>query len=90
LSVDPDAPPIHDGLVHDYRMGEAIATPGFLGVHRTRLDAPVRALAIDAGNNAHVLARIGTAWWLVNLDIRRAITSFEVGANPALDGQGGR
>jgi hypothetical protein len=90
LSVDPNAQPVHDGLVHDYRMGEAIATPGFLGVRRTRLEAPVRTLAIDAGNNAHVLARSADAWWLVNLDIRRAITRFEIGANPALDGQGER
>jgi hypothetical protein len=84
LSVDPNAPPIHDGLVHDYRMGEAIGSPGFLGVRRSVLAAPVRALAIDAGSNAHVLARSADAWWLVNLDIRRAITRFEVGANPAL------
>jgi hypothetical protein len=90
LSVDPNAPPIHDGLVHDYRLGEAIATPGFLGVRRTALDAPARALAIDAGNNAHVLARSGQAWWLVNLDIRRAITRFEVSVNPALEAQGER
>lgn len=90
LSVDPDAPPIHDGLVHDYRMGEAIAMPGFLGVRRTVLTAPVRTLAIDAGNNAYVLARSADAWWLVNLDIRRAITRFEIGANPALEGQGSR
>lgn len=90
LSVDPNAPPIHDGLVHDYRMGEAIAAPGFLGVRRSLLSAPAHALAIDAGNNAHVLARSAGAWWLVNLDIRRAITRFEVGANPALGGQGER
>jgi len=87
ISVDPNAAPVHDGLVHDYRMGEAIAAPGFLGVRRSLLSAPARALAIDAGNNAHVLARSAGAWWLVNLDIRRAITRFEVSANPALEGQ---
>jgi hypothetical protein len=90
LSIDPEAPPIFDGLVHDYRMGEAVAAPGFLGVRRTPLAVPVRALAIDAGNNAHVLARSAQAWWLVNLDIRRAITRFEWTSNPALAGQGER
>jgi hypothetical protein len=90
LSIDPDAPPVYDGLVHDYRMGEAIATPGLLGVRRTVLTAAVRSLAVDAGNNAYVLARSAHAWWLVNLDIRRATTRFEIGANPELNAQGER
>ena len=36
ISYDPAAEPIHDGYVHDYRMGESIAKPGFQGVRRTR------------------------------------------------------
>jgi len=84
LSVDPNAPPVFDGLVHDYRMGEGVASPGFLGVRRTPLPAPVGALAVDDSNNAHVLARSADSWWLVNLDIRRPITRFDLGANPAL------
>jgi hypothetical protein len=84
LSVDPNAPPVFDGLVHDYRMGEGVASPGFLGVRRTPLSAPVSALAVDANNNAHVLARGADAWWLINLDIRRPITRFELAPNPEL------
>jgi hypothetical protein len=84
LSVDPDAPPVFDGLVHDYRLGEGVASPGFLGVRRTPLPAPVGALAVDATNNAYLLARAADAWWLVNLDIRRPITRFELDANPPL------
>jgi len=84
LSVDPNAPPVFDGLVHDYRMGEGVASPGFLGVRRTPLPAPVGALAVDANNNAHVLARGADAWWLINLDIRRPITRFELAPNPEL------
>jgi hypothetical protein len=90
ISVDPSSPPVFDGLVHDFRMGEAISAPGFLRARRTLLTAPVQALAIDAGNNAHVLALSAQAWWLVNLDIRRAITRFELTNNPALAGQGER
>ncbi len=79
LSVDPLAPPVHDGLVHDYRMGEAIATPGFLGVRRAPLDAPVRALAADARGGPHVLARSADgAWLLINLDVRRAIGRYAI------------
>ena len=36
ISYDPKAAPIYDGLVHDYKMGEAIAKPGYHGVRRTR------------------------------------------------------
>lgn len=90
LSIDPQAPPVYDGLVHDFRMGEAVAAPGFLGVRRTPLAAAARSVAVDAGNNAHVLVLSARAWWLVNLDIRRAITRFEIGANPELNAQGER
>ena len=79
LSVDPQAPPVHDGLVHDYRMGEAIASPGFLGVRRTPLAAPLRALAADARGGPYVLARSADgAWLLINLDVRRAIARYEI------------
>jgi hypothetical protein len=79
LSVDPKAPPVHDGLVHDYRMGEAIATAGYLGVRRTPLAAPIRALAADAGGGPHVLARSADgAWLLINLDVRRAIGRYVI------------
>jgi hypothetical protein len=79
LSVDPQAPPVHDGLVHDYRMGEAIAAPGFLGVRRTPLEAPVRALAADARGGPHVLAQSADgAWLLINLDVRRAIARYVI------------
>jgi hypothetical protein len=76
LSVDPAAAPVFDGLVHDHRMGEAIATPGFLGVRRTPLDAPVDALAADAAGGPFVLARGAGAWLLINLDVRRAIARY--------------
>ena len=41
ISYNPKAEPIFDGYVHDYKMGEAIAKPGFLGVKRTQLDEPL-------------------------------------------------
>jgi hypothetical protein len=79
LSVDPQAPPVHDGLVHDYRMGEAIAAPGLLGVRRTPLEAPVHALAADARGGPYVLARgAASAWLLINLDVRRVIARYAI------------
>lgn len=76
LSIDPDAPPVHDGLVHDWRLGEALPSPGFLGVRRTPLGAPALALAADAAGSAYVLVRTPEAWLLVNLDVRRAIARY--------------
>jgi hypothetical protein len=73
LSVDPNAPPVHDGLVHDYRLGEAIAAPGYLGVRRTRLDAPALSLDADARGAAYVVVNASTAQLIVNLDVRRVI-----------------
>jgi hypothetical protein len=89
LSTDPQAEPIYDGLVHDHRMAEALATPGFLNPRRTRLDAPLRELRF-ARNPAWVQARApdrvdaaGTAravLQLWQLDVRRRI------AEQVLDG----
>jgi hypothetical protein len=76
LSVDPAAAPVFDGMVHDHRMGEAIARAGFLGVRRTPLDAPVDALAADAAGGPFVLAGGAGAWLLINLDVRRAIARY--------------
>jgi hypothetical protein len=89
LSIDPQAAPIFDGLVHDYRLGEGIAESGYLGARRTRLDVPLRELAFD-DSGAFVLGRSApepgsnTVLHLVNLDIRRTIGRFAVGGDPDL------
>lgn len=77
LSLDPAAAPVFDGLVHDYRMGEAIGRSGYR--------YPRRLLPIEAGNAAAprlVAAPRGQPWALahdqatlsvVHLDVRRTI-----------------
>lgn len=91
LSVDPDAAPVFDGLVHDFRMGEALGSQGFLGIRRTRLDAPVVALVFDA-SQAYVLARFAadsrdgrTRLALLHLDVRRILAHWEIEADPDFD-----
>ncbi|MDO9165376.1 MAG: cytochrome D1 domain-containing protein [Rhodoferax sp.] len=78
VSYNSKAEPIFDGLVHDYRMGEAIGRPGFLGVRRTLLDEPLDDLFFDQ-DYRHVA---GVTWLkadggrivhVVNLDIRRRV-----------------
>jgi hypothetical protein len=75
ISWDPDAPAIFDGLVHDFRMAEAIAQPGFLGVRRTVLDEPVDVIGMDA--RAQVLARTAAALQVINLDVRRPVAAVD-------------
>jgi len=79
ISLDPRAEPIFDGLVHDYRMGEGIARPGFLGVRRSpQLPAPVRAVWHDGAHSQGrwlLVAYEGDAHppQVLHLDVRRAI-----------------
>lgn len=86
ISYDRNAEPIYDGLVHDYRNGEAMARPGFLGVRRTRLDEPLDNFFIDP-ESPHVL---GVARWgngevyVVNLDVRRKIATLALPDQPQL------
>ncbi len=89
ISYDPQAPDIHDGLVHDYRMREAIARPGFLGVKRTRLTEPLDDFFFDQ-SHAHALGATrpktdGTpSAQVVNLDIRRSIATLPIHGMPHL------
>lgn len=87
LSYDPNAEPVYRGMVHDYRMGEGIAEPGFLNLRRTLLQEPLREPGFDA-KHAMVLARApdradGQAELvLVQLDVRRPIARFSHRGDP--------
>ncbi|MBL8288751.1 MAG: hypothetical protein JNL85_12270 [Rubrivivax sp.] len=93
ISLDPAAPPVFDGLVHDHRMGEGIGRPGYLAPRRTQLARPLVALAIDAASG-WVIARERAAEAgpgetappqvvLLHLDIRRAVARWP--AAPGVD-----
>ena len=84
ISLDSNAAPIHDGLVHDYRMGEALATPGLLGVRRTPLPQALQDFRLDPGGHWAIgiatpvggrqgRAATDAALELVHLDARRHI-----------------
>jgi len=98
ISYDPKAEPIFDGLVHDYKMGEAIAKPGFLGVRRTPLDEPLDDFFFDQSYR-HVLgatrpkdvatsgpktAEGSATAQVVNLDARRKIADLPIAGMPHL------
>ena len=91
LQLDPAAEPVFNGLVHDYRMGEGLAEPGFLALRRTRLPEALRALTLADRSGAWLLARGAdqadgrAVLHLLQLDVRRAVARFVVDADPQLD-----
>lgn len=93
IAYDERAPPIFDGYVHDYRMGEGIAKPGFLNPRRTPLEQPLEDFVFDTGHH-NILGtvalpdadRTATAVQVTNLDARRTIAQFAVPGRPELSG----
>ena len=89
ISYDPKAEPIFDGLVHDYKMGEAIAKPGFQGVRRTLLDEPLDDFFFDQSYR-NVLGATRPRMdgkpsaQVVNLDVRRKVADLPLAGMPHL------
>src|SRR5690606_13606406 len=92
ISYNPLVEPIYDGLVHDFRMGEGIAIPGFHGVRRTKLQEPLDDFFFDH-DYSHVLgstrprsdAQAGAPTaQVVNLDVRRKIAELPIAGMPHL------
>lgn len=86
ISLDPCAEPLYQGLVHDFRMGEGVPEPGYLGVRRTRLPAPLPQAVLDS-SGSWLLGRAAdeggrAVLHLVHLDVRRSVRRFEVDADP--------
>lgn len=82
IAYDRDAPPVLQGLVHDYRSNEAVPLPGRLTPRRFALPNPTRAL-LD-GPVPYELARIDAsgALGVVHLDVRREIERPALSAAP--------
>ena len=90
ISYDKKAEPIYDGLVHDYKMGESIAKPGYLGVRRTPLSEPLDDFFFDQSYR-HALGATrpkqgegAASAQVVNLDIRRKVADLPIAGMPHL------
>jgi len=84
ISYDPKAAPIYNGYVHDYKMGEGIALPGFLNPRRTPLAAELDDFFFDQSYaNVMGASREGRGQ-VVNLDARRKIADLDLPGMPHL------
>lgn len=83
IAYDRDAEPVFKGLVHDYRMREAIELPGRYTSRTFEVPSATRALV--AGALAHEVLRIDAkgALGVLNLHVRREIERPTVEAPPA-------
>lgn len=85
LSYDENAPPVYDGLVHDYRMGEGIPVPGPFPPRRILLDDYLDDFFFVPDYSALVGAsRDGVRGQVVNLDVRRRIATIDLPGLPHL------
>ncbi|MDO9074264.1 MAG: hypothetical protein Q7U73_13465 [Rubrivivax sp.] len=84
ISLDPQAAPIFDGLVHDYRMGEAIAKVGYLGARRAPLGRPLPEFTFADTRVPWLAGTQGAELAVMHLDVRRRIAALHAeAANPA-------
>jgi DNA-binding beta-propeller fold protein YncE len=92
LSYDPKAEPVFKGYVHDYKMGEAIASPGMWTPRVTQLDAILDdfffsqdyAYVLDAARPADSGDKPVPGGQVVNLDVRRKIADLPLPGLPHL------
>lgn len=84
VSYDDNAPPIYSGLVHDYKMGEGIATSGKLNPRRTPLESTLDDFFFDQ-SYTHLIgaSREGKAQ-VVNLNVRRKVADLDLTGMPHL------
>lgn len=80
ISLDPAAAPIFDGLVHDYRMAEAIPRPGYLGARRSPLGRPMPAISFADARVPWLAGVQDSDVIVVHLDVRRRIAALRVDA----------
>ncbi|HZX30820.1 MAG TPA: cytochrome D1 domain-containing protein [Rhodocyclaceae bacterium] len=89
ISYDPKAEPIYDGYVHDYKMGEGIAKPGFLNARRIPLEDYLDDFFFNQKYDQLMGASRGEGQGgmrgqVVNLDVRRKIADLDLPGMPHL------
>lgn len=84
MSYDDNAPPVYPGLVHDYKMGEAVALPGPFAPRRTPLDDYLDDFFFDGRYDHLIGSSRGGKGQVINLNVRRRIADIELPGMPHL------
>ncbi len=84
LSYDDKAEPVYEGYVHDYKMGEGIASRGPFAVRRIELDDYLDDFFFDAKYDHLVGSSREGRGQVVNLNVRRRIASVDLPGMPHL------
>ncbi len=86
IFLAPNAPPVYEGLVHDFRMGEGLQEPANFPVRQIELGAAAGLmLAVeDSPNVIFTTGGPGRDWTIVlfNLDVRRGIAHIQLADRP--------
>ncbi len=85
VSYDPDAPPVYEGMVHDFQYGEGIPVPGPFPPRRIRLDDILDDFSFDPAYD-HIIgaSREGGRGQVIHLDVRRRIATVDLPGLPHL------
>lgn len=89
ISYDPKASPVYDGYVHDYKMGEGIAKPGYLNPRRIPLEDYLDDFFFSQDYTQVMGASRGDGkgplhGQVVNLDVRRKVADLDLPGMPHL------
>ena len=77
--------PVYEGLVHDYRMAEALPAKGLFPIRRTELDEILDDFSFDPSYDFLIgAARDGRSGQVVNLNVRRRIAVVDLPGLPHL------
>lgn len=78
IPYDPKVEPIHEGYVHDYKMGEGIASRGPFPVRRIELDDYLDDFFFDASYDHLIGSSREGRGQAINLNVRRKIADLEL------------
>ena len=84
MSYDEKAPPVFEGLVHDFKMGEGIVVPGPFPPRRIRLEDHLDDFFFSSSYEYLIGASREGRGQIVDLDIKRKIASVELPGMPHL------
>lgn len=84
MSYDDKPPPVYAGLVHDYKMGEALALPGPFAARRIKLEDYLDDFFFDPSYNHLIGSSREGRGQVINLNIGRKIASVDLPGLPHL------